>query len=79
MRAHDRLPAELRLWASQAALPWTPRSLRRAWMRAVRQTGCRKAALDRLNVIEAATLAREAPMVWGPGYQALAGALANRR
>jgi Family of unknown function (DUF6525) len=79
MRAHDRLPPELRRWASQAALPWTSRSLRRAWERALQQTSCRVAALDRLNAIEAATLAREAPMVWGAGYQALAGALANRR
>ena len=77
MREHDRLPPDLRLWASQAALPWSPRSLKRVWERALRQTGCRKAALERLSAAEAHTLARDAPAVWED--QAFSGALANRR
>ncbi|WP_309666953.1 DUF6525 family protein [Tabrizicola sp.] len=64
MREHDQLPVDLRLWAAQAALPWSPRSLRRIWQRALAQTGCRKSALARLNAAEAAMLAREAPAVW---------------
>jgi Family of unknown function (DUF6525) len=77
MREHDRLPVELRLWAAQAALPWSPHSLRRVWDRALAQTGCSKAALARLSAAEASTLAREAPAVWGD--QAFTGALAKRR
>lgn len=59
MREHDALPRPLRLWAAQAKLPWCPRSLRRAWDKALRRTGCPQAALRRLDACEAATLARE--------------------
>ncbi|MCU0899592.1 MAG: DUF6525 family protein [Cypionkella sp.] len=70
MTEHDRLPAPLRIWAAQAALPWSARSLRRLWTRALRETGCPKAALSRLSRAERATLNREAARVWGPAYPA---------
>jgi hypothetical protein len=59
MRDHDRLPPPLRLWATQALRPWCPRSLRRAFERALARTGSVEAALRRLEACEAATLARE--------------------
>lgn len=59
MREHDRLPLPLRVWATQAKLPWCPRSLRRAFGRALRRTGCVDSALRRLDACEIATLARE--------------------
>lgn len=68
MRDHDALPAPLRAWAAQAALPWSGHSLRRAWAKSLAATGCPKAALDRLSRAEAATLARDATQVWGEGY-----------
>ncbi|WP_395540609.1 DUF6525 family protein [Neotabrizicola sp. sgz301269] len=68
MRAHDALPAPLRQWAAQAVLPWSARSLRRAWTRALRATGCPRAALLRLSAAEAATLASEGPRIWGRGH-----------
>ncbi|WP_225026235.1 DUF6525 family protein [Xinfangfangia pollutisoli] len=68
MRDHDALPPALRQWAAQAALPWSARSLRRAWTRALARTGCPDAALHRLAAAETATLARETARVWGPGY-----------
>lgn len=68
MRAHDALPAPLRHWATQAALPWSARSLRRAWTRALHATGCPQAALQRLSAAETATLAREGPGIWGRGH-----------
>lgn len=72
MREHDALPAPLRRWAAQAALPYSAASLRRVWARALAATGCPQAALARLAAAEAATLAREAPQVWGPGHPAAA-------
>jgi hypothetical protein len=68
MAAHDRLPPDLRRWASEARLPWSASSLLRLWQRAMRETGCPQAAKARLTRAEARTLAREAPMVWGPAY-----------
>jgi hypothetical protein len=68
MRDHDALPAPLRQWATQAALPWSARSLRRAWVKSLAATGCPNAALARLQRAEVATLAREAPQVWGSNY-----------
>ncbi len=78
MRDHDALPPELRRWAAGAALPWSARSLRRLWTRALRRTGCREATLAALDAAEARALRREAPAVWGASYQAC-GALAYRR
>ncbi len=68
MAQHDRLPPCLRAWATQAALPWSARSLRKHWHKALARTGCQTAALQHLARIEAATLRREAPQVWGPLY-----------
>jgi hypothetical protein len=65
MRAHDRLPAPLRRWATEAALPWSAASLLRLWQRALAETGCEAAALARLRAAETARLARDAAAVWG--------------
>lgn len=58
MLAYDALPPELRQWLHTAALPWSPASARGIW----RKAGGAKdpvAALERLNVVEQATLRRE--------------------
>ncbi|MFN3260450.1 MAG: DUF6525 family protein [Pikeienuella sp.] len=60
MWAYDRLPAPLRRWLSEAALPWSPASAARAFARALREEGGEAAALARLDRIERATLARAA-------------------
>ncbi len=60
MAAFDRLPPVLRGWLAHAALPWSARSAARAWARALRECGGdTRAALARLDRIEAATLARD--------------------
>jgi hypothetical protein len=80
MAAYDRLPRDLRLWLAEAALPWSAASVLRLWQRALRETGCARAARDRLARAEANTLAREAARVWGKSYPKLqAGDLAKRR
>ena len=58
MAAHDALPAPLRLWLKEAALPWSAASARRVWERELRRSGV-EGALRRLAEVEAATLARE--------------------
>lgn len=61
MADFDRLPPELRAWIAGAVLPWSARSVRRAWGRALDRTrGDRAAALALMDRIEAATLARDA-------------------
>ena len=80
MTSYDRLPRDLRLWLAEAALPWSAASVLRLWQRALRETGCAKAARDRLARAEAKTLAREAARVWGQCYPAFqAGDFAKRR
>lgn len=66
MAAYDRLPAELRRWLAQAALPWSAASALRLWQRALRETGCPRQALVRLTRAEARSLARERVAVRGP-------------
>jgi len=59
MREFDRLPPVLRLWVSQAVLPWRPRSVLRAYKTALARTGDQGRALDELSRIEAVQLARD--------------------
>lgn len=77
MAEHDRLPAPLRQWCAGAALPWSARSLRRAWAKALRETGCVEAALARLAVAERMTLSRDAARVWGAGHPSVTGSAAT--
>jgi hypothetical protein len=79
MAAYDRLPPDLRSWLAEAALPWSAASVHRLWQRALRETGCTKAARERLARAEAKTLAREAARVWGRAYPTGQGDLAKRR
>ncbi|SEP08188.1 hypothetical protein SAMN04490248_12344 [Salinihabitans flavidus] len=61
MRDFDALPPHLRCWLAQAARPWSPASCLAIWRRCARG-GCDVTeALARLDQIEAAMLARDAP------------------
>jgi len=59
MRSYDALPAPLRLWLSDAALPWSPTSARRLWKRARAKGLSTQDALQTLSRAEANTLARD--------------------
>lgn len=59
MRSFDDLPAPLRRWLSQAALPWSPASARRVWNRAIARGLSTEDALSVLSRAEARTLARD--------------------
>lgn len=61
MREYDRLPQELRAWLSTAALPWRPRSVRRAYDRALAETGDARSAFAELERLQAAQLAKDRP------------------
>ncbi|WP_107815708.1 DUF6525 family protein [Celeribacter persicus] len=70
MREFDHLPKALRLWLSQAALPWSPRSVRRLWSKALHlHGGCEDRALAHLSEIESRRLAKDSPQVWGAVFQ----------
>lgn len=71
MREYDRLPAELRAWLATAALPWRPRSVQRAFDKALAETGDRAFALSRLNALQGRLVARDAAAVWGPDHPAV--------
>jgi hypothetical protein len=60
MAEFDRLPAPLRRWLHQAALPWSPASARRVWTRAMRAAGGSEAAARAaMTQAEQARLQRE--------------------
>ena len=59
MEAFDGLPAPVRRWVAQAALPWSPNSVRRIWSKS-RAKGLSDAeALLSLTQAETRTLARD--------------------
>lgn len=68
MREFDRLPPVLRVWLARACLPWGPRSVLRAYQRALDQSGDAGRALQALDAIEARLMARDATRVWGAAY-----------
>lgn len=73
MQQYDRLPAELRAWLAAAVLPWRPRSVRRAFDKALAETGDRDFALTRLTALQGRLVARDAAAVWGPDHPAVRG------
>ena len=76
MRDFDWLPPELRAWLAEAVLPWRPRSVRRAFERAVARTRNRARALEELDRLQDRLVAKDARVVWGdahPGVSAPGG------
>jgi hypothetical protein len=59
MQTYDALPAPLRRWLSEAALPWSPASAHRLWKKASARGLSTQDALDTLARAEAQTLARD--------------------
>lgn len=57
MAAYDGLPAPLRQWLSEAALPWSPESARRIWAKARAEGLSSEETLASLSRAEARTLA----------------------
>ncbi|ABD55169.1 DUF6525 family protein [Jannaschia sp. CCS1] len=59
MDAFDTLPAPLRRWLCDAALPWSPASARRIWTKSLAKGRTPDEALETLSRAEARTLARD--------------------
>nr|WP_299859700.1 DUF6525 family protein [uncultured Roseobacter sp.] len=59
MAAFDGLPAPLRQWLSQAALPWSPTSAQRIWSRSRSKGLSLEDTLVSLSRAEARMLARD--------------------
>ena len=68
MREFDRLPGELRSCLATAVLPWRPRSVRRAFERALARTKDHARALEELDQLQDRLVAKDAREVWGPAY-----------
>lgn len=61
MREFDGLPPVLREWLTQAALPWRPRSVLRAYSRALADHGDHAAALAELDRLQSCQLEKDNP------------------
>ena len=59
MDAFDGLPQPVRQWVAQAALPWSPTSVRRIWSKSRARGLSDEEALLTLAQAEARTLARD--------------------
>lgn len=59
METYDGLPAPVRAWVAQAALPWSPTSVRRIWSKSRAKGLSDDEALHTLTQAEARTLARD--------------------
>ncbi|MEL7125376.1 MAG: DUF6525 family protein [Pseudomonadota bacterium] len=59
MTAFDHLPAPVRQWVAQAALPWSPASVRRIWSKSRAKGLSAEEALQSLTHAEARALARD--------------------
>ncbi|MEM1162315.1 MAG: DUF6525 family protein [Pseudomonadota bacterium] len=64
MLEYDRLPAELRTWLASAILPWSPRSVRKAYKRALGRTRDKHLALSELDQLQRRSITRDARNVW---------------
>ena len=68
MREFDRLPVELRCWLASAVLPWRPRSVRRAFEKALVRTRDKTDALRELDQLQDRLIANDVRKVWGEAY-----------
>ena len=63
MQTCEGLPPELSGWLSEAALPWSPASTRRAFAAAMARTKNPARALAQLDQIQRRLMARDAPRI----------------
>lgn len=68
MREFDRLPPELRAWLASAVLPWRPRSVRRAFDKALARTRDKTSAIKELDRLQERLVANDVRKVWGQDH-----------
>ena len=59
MKTFDALPSPLRQWLAEAALPWSPASVRRIWSRSLAEGKRPEEVLHTLRELELRNLARD--------------------
>lgn len=59
MKEFDRLPPHLRCWLRNADLPWSPTSVKRAYLKALRNSGNCKIAIAELDKMQSKQLSKE--------------------
>ena len=59
MRSYDALPRPLRMWLSQAVLPWSPQSVQRIWDKSLRSGKSEDDILRALTELERRNLAKD--------------------
>ena len=77
MLEFDRLPRELRVWIASADLPWRPRSVQKAFDRAMSQSGNNANALEELSRLQRRLISKDATNVWGREHPNVSGAIEN--
>ena len=70
MREFDGLPSEVRNWMASAQLPWSPRSVRRAYHKALSRTGDSDEAIRTLDEMQSRLVAKDVKRVWGADHPA---------
>ena len=79
MREFDALPKPLREWLASAALPWSARSARAQWRKAMKQSGgCETRAKEYLARVEFNHLSKDAKSIWGADHPLLTSREATR-
>ncbi|QFS84918.1 hypothetical protein FIU97_18685 (plasmid) [Roseivivax sp. THAF40] len=78
MREYDRLPPELRAWVATANLPWRPKSVHKAYSKALSKTGDPSKAIAALEVLQSRLVASDAARIWGEGHPASAEGMRHR-
>ena len=68
MHEYDRLPADLRTWLSTAALPWSAKSVQKAFDKAYAKTRDRAKALRELDRLQTRLIAKDATQIWGQAH-----------
>ena len=59
MEEFDRLPPQLRRWLRDACLPWSPSSVKRVYLKALKSTGDYSTALSNLDTMQSRQLTKE--------------------
>jgi len=63
MHEFDQLPQPLRKWLSKAILPWSPISVKRVWLKSIKNGLSLQEALTVLNKKEENTMKKEKKIV----------------
>lgn len=68
MGEYDRLSPPLRAWVATAMLPWRAATVQRAYDRALDRIGDPQQALEELDRLQRALVAKDALRIWGADH-----------